>query len=188
MADDTLVLIDVLLPARFDNYSELTHAAREPPGRRLDRTRLLGYSTTVSLGREHACAAHRLDLLLGQLGELLGLDNQRLLGQLALAKHLEDTLGKGGRGGGGSEGRGAGQRWKGGGVGAQPVTPRSPWLPPLPPWARCAASASGAHANAHGGGGGGGASEKSAARRLLRARPTVARTALQQARPRASPP
>ena len=77
MADDTLVLIDVLLPARFDNYSELTHAAREPPGRRLDRTRLLGYSTTVSLGREHACAAHRLDLLLGQLGELLGLDNQR---------------------------------------------------------------------------------------------------------------
>ena len=87
-----MVLIDVLLPARFDNYSELTHAAREPPGRRLDRTRLLGYSTTVSLGREHACAAHCLDLLLGQLGELLGLDDERLLGQLALAEHLEDAL------------------------------------------------------------------------------------------------
>ena len=46
----------------------------------------------MSSGREHAAAAHRLDLLLRQLGELLGLDDQRLLGQLALAKHLEDAL------------------------------------------------------------------------------------------------
>ena len=50
-------------------------------------------------GNEDARAADRLDLLLRQLGELLGLDDDGLLRELALAKHLEDTLVKSGRGG-----------------------------------------------------------------------------------------
>ena len=70
------------------------------------RIQHLGIESRHSLGREHARTAHRLDLLLGQLGELLGLDNQGLLGQLTLAKHLEDALR---RGRGGVRGRLSGQ-------------------------------------------------------------------------------
>ena len=55
---------------------------------------------SARLGREHARTAHRLDLLLRQLGELLGLDDDGLLRELALAKHLEDTLVKSGGGAG----------------------------------------------------------------------------------------
>jgi hypothetical protein len=42
--------------------------------------------------RSTASTTHSLDLLLGELGEVLGLNNDGLLGQSALAQHLEETL------------------------------------------------------------------------------------------------
>ena len=95
----------------------------------------VSYTTSDRSGREHASAAHRLDLLLGQLGELLGLDNQRLLGQLALAKHLEDALrAREGKGSGG-----AGGRWRGGRggwrhVGRRGSEARASVAPQARPW------------------------------------------------------
>ena len=40
----------------------------------------------------HAGTTDLLDLLLGQLGEELGLDDHRLLWETALAEHLEEAL------------------------------------------------------------------------------------------------
>lgn len=51
------------------------------------------------LSSQHNSATHGLDLLLGQGRDELGLDDNGLLGQLALAQHL-----------GGAEGRGAAKR------------------------------------------------------------------------------
>jgi len=47
---------------------------------------------TSNLGYELHGPADLLDLLLCQLGDKLGLHQQRLLGQLALAQNLEDAV------------------------------------------------------------------------------------------------
>lgn len=41
---------------------------------------------------QHTCAAHFLDFLLGGVAEVLGFDNDGLVGQLAFAEHFEETL------------------------------------------------------------------------------------------------
>ncbi len=44
------------------------------------------------LGYQHNSTADLPDLLLGQLGDELGLDNDGLAGELALAQDLEDAV------------------------------------------------------------------------------------------------
>lgn len=74
----------------------LRAARRRPTGRRLwpcSQSPALPRDQPGRASRnQHAGAADLLDLLLGERGEELGLDDYGLLRQLALAKHLEDAV------------------------------------------------------------------------------------------------